>query len=51
MLRLAAWAARSDYHRPLEIFTVNYDLLFETAIEQLGVAYFGVSGRLSGSPR
>jgi SIR2-like domain len=40
MLRLAAWAARADYHRPLEVFTVNYDLLFETAMEQLGVAYF-----------
>jgi len=40
MLRLAGWAARADYHRPLEIFTVNYDLLIETAIERLGVAYF-----------
>ncbi len=40
MLRLAGWAARADYHRPLEIFTVNYDLLIETAIERLGIAYF-----------
>jgi len=38
--RLAAWAARSDYHQPLEVFTVNYDLLLETALERLGVAYF-----------
>jgi hypothetical protein len=40
MLHLAAWAARADYHRPLEIFTVNYDLLIESAIESLGVGYF-----------
>lgn len=40
MIRLAAWAARADYHHPLEIFTVNYDLLVETALESLGVPYF-----------
>lgn len=40
VFRLAAWAARSDYHQPLEVFTVNYDLLLETALERLGVAYF-----------
>jgi hypothetical protein len=40
MLRLAAWAARADYHHPVEIFTVNYDLLLETALESLGVPYF-----------
>lgn len=40
MLRLAAWAARADYHLPLELFTVNYDLLIETALEAIGVAYF-----------
>jgi hypothetical protein len=40
MLRFAAWAARTDYHLPLEIFTVNYDLLLETALEALGVPYF-----------
>ncbi|MFM2721643.1 SIR2 family protein [Microbacterium mcarthurae (nom. nud.)] len=39
-LRLAAWAARADYHHALELFTVNYDLLIETGLEALGVAYF-----------
>lgn len=38
--RLAAWAARADYHLPVELFTVNYDLLVETALESLGVPYF-----------
>lgn len=37
---LAAWAARSAYDAPLELFTVNYDLLFETALERLRVPYF-----------
>jgi hypothetical protein len=32
--------ARSDYHAPLEIFTVNYDLLLETALEEWQVPYF-----------
>ncbi len=40
MLRLASWAARADYHRPVELFTVNYDLLVETGLEALGVPYF-----------
>jgi hypothetical protein len=40
MLRFAAWAARADYHLPVELFTVNYDLLIETALEALGVPYF-----------
>ena len=40
VLHLAAWAARSDYHQALEIFTVNYDLLLETGLEALGVGYF-----------
>jgi hypothetical protein len=39
-LHLASWAGRCEYHLPLEIFTVNYDLLIETALEKLGVAYF-----------
>ena len=47
MLKLAAWAARADYLLPLELFTVNYDLLMETALEALGVPYFdGFSGAL-----
>lgn len=46
--RLAAWAARAEYHLPVEIFTVNYDLLLETALEDLGVPYFdGFVGSLS----
>jgi hypothetical protein len=40
MLRFAAWVARADYHLPLEVFTVNYDLLIETALETLRVPYF-----------
>lgn len=40
MLRLASWAARADYRRPVEIFTVNYDLLAETNLEALSVPYF-----------
>ena len=39
-LRFAAWAAQADYAEPLELFTVNYDLLLETALEQVGVPYF-----------
>ncbi len=47
MLKLAAWAARADYLLPLELFSVNYDLLLETALEALGVPYFdGFSGAL-----
>ena len=40
MLRFCAWAARADYRLPIELFTVNYDLLLETALEALGVPYF-----------
>jgi hypothetical protein len=36
----AAWAARADYRLPLELFTVNYDLLLETALERRRVPYF-----------
>lgn len=38
--RFAAWAGRANYHLPLEVFTVNYDLLLETAFEELAVPYF-----------
>ncbi|MEE9402529.1 MAG: SIR2 family protein [Desulfobacteria bacterium] len=38
--RFAAWAARADYNLPIEIFTVNYDLLLETALDSLRVPYF-----------
>jgi hypothetical protein len=47
MFRFASWAARADYHQPLEAFTVNYDLLIETALEALGVPYFdGFAGTM-----
>jgi hypothetical protein len=39
-LHFASWAGRAEYHLPLEVFTVNYDLLIEMALEKLGVAYF-----------
>lgn len=37
---LAAWAGNCQYHLPLEIFTVNYDLLVETALDRRRVPYF-----------
>lgn len=37
---LAAWVARANYHRPIELFTVNYDLLLETALETMRAPYF-----------
>ena len=44
---LAAWAARADYRLPIELFTVNYDLLLETALESVGTPYFdGFVGNL-----
>lgn len=47
MRDFAAWVARGDYRYPIEIFTVNYDLLLETALEGHGVPYFdGFVGNL-----
>lgn len=40
MLHFASWLARADYHLPIEVFTVNYDLGLEKALESLGVPYF-----------
>ena len=37
---LAAWAGRTHHRLPVELFTVNYDLLMETALEDMGVPYF-----------
>ena len=49
MGQFAAWAARADYHWPLEIFTVNYDLLVETSFEERRLPYFdGFVGNLRG---
>jgi len=38
--RFAVWAARADYNLPIELFTVNYDLLLETTLDSLRVPYF-----------
>lgn len=47
MVGLAAWVARSDYRMPIELFTVNYDLLIEGSLESLRVPYFdGFVGNL-----
>ena len=49
VLQFASWAARADYHWPLEVFTVNYDLLVETSFEQRRLPYFdGFVGNLQG---
>ena len=46
---LAAWAVRTNYHLPLELFTVNYDLLLEKALENMRAPYFdGFVGALQG---
>lgn len=45
--QFAAWLARANYHAPVEVFTVNYDLLLETALEEMQVPYFdGFIGNL-----
>ncbi len=47
---LAAWLARDSYHLPVELFTVNYDLLLEDALETMRVPYFdGFIGTLQAS--
>lgn len=38
--RLAAWLNGQQYLKPVEIFTVNYDLLLEQALEREKVHYF-----------
>lgn len=46
---LAAWLVRANYIRPTEVFTVNYDLLLERALDALGAPYFdGFGGLLEG---
>jgi len=37
---LASWVGSSKYHLPVELFTVNYDLLLETALERRRIPYF-----------
>lgn len=49
MRNLAAWIKRTDYHKPIEVFTVNYDLLLEKALEDQRAPYFdGFIGSLRG---
>ncbi len=44
----ATWAAADYYARPIEVFTVNYDLLIEEGLEEVGVSYFdGFVGSLA----
>lgn len=38
--RLASWVARTEFDRSVEIFSLNYDLLVERALEDRGVPYF-----------
>ncbi|MGY1849534.1 SIR2 family NAD-dependent protein deacylase [Blastococcus sp. SYSU DS1021] len=37
---VALWAQAAKRHAPLEVFTTNYDLLLEQALEGAGVPYF-----------
>lgn len=49
MQSLASWAASGLYHAPIEVFTVNYDLLIETAFEEIALSYFdGFVGTMKG---
>lgn len=48
-VNLASWAGRMETHRPIELFTVNYDLLIEAGLEALGIPYFdGFVGSVQG---
>ena len=48
VIGLAAWSVRASYLLPVELFTVNYDLLVEEALEKLRVPYFdGFVGNLN----
>lgn len=45
---LASWVAGGFYAFPVEIFTINYDLLIERGLEESGVPYFdGFVGNLN----
>lgn len=49
---LATWVVHQDRRKPVEIFTLNYDTLFETALEDVAGAYFdGFVGVLEGAFR
>ncbi|WP_220015745.1 SIR2 family NAD-dependent protein deacylase [Clavibacter michiganensis] len=36
----ATWMRTTSYSKPIEVFTLNYDLLLEYALERQGLAYF-----------
>jgi SIR2-like domain len=38
--QLAGWLGRASYDLPVELFTLNYDLLLEEGMESVGVPYF-----------
>jgi hypothetical protein len=40
MRKFAAWAIGTQYHRALEIFSVNYDLIIEAALEERRALWF-----------
>lgn len=45
----ASWAARQDRTTPVEVFTLNYDLLLEQSLDSIGATYFdGFAGSLDG---
>jgi len=47
VIDFARWVKRSDYTRPIEVVTTNYDLLLESAFEDMSVPYFdGFVGNL-----
>lgn len=49
-IHLAAWAQRCRYSKAIELFTVNYDTVIETALETQKVPYFdGFLGTLKGN--
>lgn len=50
--RFARWTGRTQYDRPIEIATSNYDVLVERALERVGTPYFdGFVGTFSGEFR
>jgi hypothetical protein len=45
----AGWLGRSEHRLPVEVFTLNYDLLIERGLELAGVPYFdGFAGVFEG---
>ena len=44
-MRFSNWIAKANRRYPVEIFTTNYDFLFEIGLERFGIPYFdGFSG-------